>query len=196
MNKISMSLLGAVMLCSGCAAQVQNLEQFNHALAEKLANTSSGVGFSQNAMAPQISSSFQAKLLPPTNDAAIAANWVSAKPLVEKILGLAACGVGPYNNNPGMNEIEAWKSLGRWVDPDTKDSLTYGHFPLAIWHTQYHPKSSCMNILRIDKWAKPSKNTLAFRVQFVSNASDETVQINYVFKMIDDNTWVYNQANL
>lgn len=192
--KLTMSLLGTVLLCAGCATQVQNLEQFNRVLAEKMANSSPAGGFSQNPKAPQIASTFQAKLAPPVNDPTIAANWAAAKLLIDKTISLAACGTGPYNNNPGMNEIEAWKSLGRWVDPDTKGSFTAGRFPLAIWHTQYHPKSSCMSILRIDKWAKPSKNTLAFRVQFVSNASDETVLVNYVFKMIDDSTWVFNQA--
>jgi hypothetical protein len=205
MNKFkAFSLIGLVMLSSGCAEDLKNLQQFNSSLSTLAAGGQPRPAFfgdqatpifSQNVMSPNIVDAFQSKLTPPSNNGAISANWTSAKPLVEKVVGLGACGVGPYANNGGQDEIEAWKSLGRWTDPDVKNPLVSGSFPLAIWHTQYHPKSSCMSILRIDKWAKPSRNTLAFRVQFVSDASDETVYINYLFKILDDGTWVFNLAS-
>ncbi len=197
MNKLTtLSLVGLALLSSGCAADLKNLEQFNNSLAAIVAGGQASPMFSQNTMSPNATGAFQSKLAPFSNDSVIAANWESAKPLVEKTVRLAACGVGPFANNGGQDEVEAWKSLGRWTDPDVKSPIVYGIFPLAIWHTQYHSKSSCMSILRTDKWAKPSKNTLAFRVQFVSDASDETVYINYLFRVIDDGTWVFNKAYL
>jgi len=195
MKKLTLcALLCAALMSSGCAADLKNFQDLNRSLTALANGSQSTPMFSQNLMSPNVINSFSTKLAPATNDQVINANWEALIPLASKVIGLAACGVGPFPQNGAQDEIEAWKSLGRWIDPDEKNPLTYGTFPLAIWHTQYHPKSSCMSILRTDRWAKPSRNTLTFRVQFVSDSSDETVYINYLFKAMYDNAWIFTRA--
>ncbi|WP_348699602.1 hypothetical protein [Duganella fentianensis] len=199
MKKLALLLaLNIAIQATATAADSKILDDLSKTLntIANLGKPQAGPAFSQNVMSNEVRVSFSTKLQPTTDDQRIYTEWEAIIPLAARIVGLSACGVGPYPQNGSQNEIEAWKSLGRWIDPDVKNPMYYGTFPLAVWHTQYHSKSSCMSILRTDRWTKPSKNTLSFRAQFVSTGSDETVNINYLFKILDDGTWVLNNAYL
>ncbi len=189
--------LAVIPILSGCAAELsKNLQTLNQSLQTRQAAGNSALGFSQNVMPPSETARFESKLSPNSSDRALTANWNSLKPLADKLVSLSACGVGPWPQNGGQNEIEAWKSLGRYIDPDVRNPHSHGSFPLAIWHTQYHPRSACMNILRVDKWSMPSKNSISFRVQFISDISNETVFVIYLFKANEEGTWLYSNATL
>jgi len=204
MKKLALPLLLSSLIAAQANGQVlDNVQRVLNTLsavagqpAQSAAPQQAGPTFAQNQLTPKIAGDFQSKLTPGMETGPLAESWTSAKSLVIPIVVLAACGVGPWPQNGGQDEIEAWKTIGRWIDPDVKSPYSYGSFTLPIWHTQYHPKSACMTILRTDKWAKPSKNTLSFRVQFVSDVSDETVLVNYLFKMDEQGNWLFNSSNL
>ena len=180
---LTFSLCGAVVLTlAGCATRPGIYQPVNGQQNAQRLGTAD-IGIQQNVMRPSEASDFELKLNPKLTDRVIAAKWATLKPLAEKVVSVSACGVG--------SEEVAWKSMGRWVDPDTNFLQT--NLALAISRTRYHPRSACMTILRIDNWSMPANNAVSFRVQFVSDVSNETVPISYLFRANEEGTWLLSR---
>ena len=96
-----------------------------------------------------------------------------AKPNLEKVLGMQACGykaneLGIYRANAStFNEIQ----------------------PLYF---QKHDASQCLNVERISTWKASAKNALTFVVMYVSEPSGETTQITHEIQKQSDGAWLFN----
>lgn len=55
---------------------------------------------------------------------------------------------------------------------------------------QYHPKTSCVALLRLQGWKMPAANALGFEAIFQSEASKETSKAQYEFVRQPDGEWL------
>ncbi|MBS1169145.1 MAG: hypothetical protein H6R01_63 [Burkholderiaceae bacterium] len=195
MIKIASGLV-LVCACTTCFAQTA-LDKLSRvldtvqALGGAQAATTGSINFKQAVPTPEEQTAFRQRLVPPQKIQSRLPDWQAAMQMAEKFVTLAACGIGPYPQNGAQNEIEGWKTMRRWIDPDDQNPHAYGSLVLAMWHAQYHPKSTCMAINRIDRWSQPAANAISMRIQYYSPASNETAMANYAFKRMADGAWVF-----
>jgi hypothetical protein len=55
---------------------------------------------------------------------------------------------------------------------------------------EYHPKSQCLSVTRLDDWKMHAKNAFSFRAMFVSDASSEGRSITYLMVKQPEGVWL------
>ena len=175
-RKVSRMLVAIAMLSlCGC---MQQLKDLNSTLTKTNAAVAQG---STMPNMPEMSElqrqTLHSKLVNKVNDRAIHQAREEARPVIEKILEISACyprfDIGRYLNAYSVAE----------------NSGAYGHSaPMVMMN--YHPKSECLTVSRVDSWRMLAKNALSFRAVFVSDASSESSSVNYEMIKQPDGTWL------
>ena len=111
--------------------------------------------------------------------AQISADRADAKPLIERLVMTSAC----------ARDSGAWNSFNRQLEnPATFFNGLYMMVPMS-W-MPYHPKTKCLDVIRVVGWQKPAKNALNFRVYLISAQSDESKHQDFALVKSDDSGWL------
>ncbi len=97
-----------------------------------------------------------------------------AKPSIENILGLIACGA-------------RGSQIGAYTDPDAFTNS----FVTPFLTMDYH-KSGCLDILRVNNIQKKAANAVKFSVDYRSPQSQETARRKYTAIKQPDGEWLFN----
>jgi len=117
------------------------------------------------------------QLLLKVHDMAVLRAREEARPTIQKVLAIAAC----YPN---------W-DIGRYLTAYTTAEKAGPYSQTAPMVTMnYHPKSECLTVTRVDNWRMLAKNALMFRALFVSDASSESASVNYEMIKDPDGSWL------
>lgn len=186
MKKAFICLLVAASV-SGCANELQQVNQslmaVNQALATPAQSRTSQyapAGARLPAMTAAQLQTLQAHKLSANTDAALTAARHEAWPVIEKVIGVVSCYpewnpsryIGQYLA-PGMNSMEV----------------------AAPMHTMnYHPKTQCVSVARMDNWSMPARNAIAFRAVYLSDSSGESKSFNYELVKQPDGAWLYRRV--
>jgi hypothetical protein len=95
-----------------------------------------------------------------------------ARPTLEKILTISAC----YPNF----------DVDRYLNPYTERG---GHGAPMV-HMEYHPKSQCLTLTRLDNWRMRAANAFSFRAVYISDASSESATREYEMVRQPDGVWL------
>lgn len=96
-----------------------------------------------------------------------------AKPNLEKVLGMQACG---YK----ANELGIYRA-----NASTFNEIQPLYFPK-------HDASQCLNVERISTWKASAKNALTFVTMYVSEQSGESTQLTHEIQKQADGSWLFN----
>jgi hypothetical protein len=174
---------------SGCAAgQIekfnQDLNSLNAALAGSKRPASQGpMGATSMAVMPAAAqenskSSLQLEIPDePRTQAAMDA----ALPTIKKVLSIHQC-----IKDGGMHQLNFYAIPG--VDMNQAAWQQTG-WPNSWMNMKYHDRNKCVNVRAIDRVSMPALNALKFRVVYFADDSGETVNFEYLFKNVGDNTW-------
>lgn len=80
--------------------------------------------------------------------------------------------------------------LGRYVAPGVDPVFVFND---PIFRMQYHPKTECVTVDRIDDVKMKAKNAISFRVIFVSDASGETETYTHHLTRQPDDQWLFTR---
>jgi hypothetical protein len=178
-----------VYMC-GCAQQLQHLSsalaETNRALAggNKAPNQPGMYASNTPTMsAPNMPTMSEAQaqamhrhLSSKLGDRALLQAREEAKDNIEKILALSAC-------------YPDWQ-ISRYLAPYSMEGRSDHEAPMLGMN--YHPKSQCLGVVRIDNWKMTAKNAFSFRAVFVSEASAESRSIHYEMVKQPDGAWLLN----
>ena len=177
--------LAVLMLANPAAGQIKELEGLNRFLSKitgvpvpKTAS-SNDVSVPSGSLATPTPSQVETfeKAIAASVQADIQTNKNEAADLISLIVQTSACATsGP-----------AWNRLNRVSE--SPQNHTYGLYS-PMRNMQYHNKTSCLDVIRIDKWAKPAKNALSFRVQLISGQSDEAASLAFVLVKSMEGQWL------
>lgn len=182
----------AVMVLSLSVGQVQaqnllerinqGLERANRVLAggsapAATASTGSVVGGSPSeAQLQRIANAMNA----PGKPAEVEVMYQEAKGLIGEILLTTSCN---------------FSSPGRMLE---RHKAPTGH--LALWpatqNMQYHNRSQCVDVQRVDAWKVEARNAFSFRVQFVSEQSGESEEAFFTLSKQPDGVWMIQRGDL
>ena len=162
--RINISIIVAVILLCGCT----QLSALNNTI------TKTNVAMNMPSMTETQNQTMHANLLKKVNDNAIAQARVEAKPTLENILTISAC----YSKFDINKYLTAYSVAGK------QDYVT------PMFMMQYHPKSQCLTVTRLDNWKMAAKNAFSFRAIFVSDASSESRSIFYEMIKQPDGMWL------
>jgi hypothetical protein len=98
-----------------------------------------------------------------------------AKPTIEKVLQISAC----YPNF----------DIYKYLQPYAADGNVAFGAPIA--GMQYHPKTQCLSVIRLDSWKMLARNAFSFRSVFVSDASGESRSQYYEMIREPDGAWLF-----
>ena len=70
---------------------------------------------------------------------------------------------------------------------DSMGGLGYPNTPIYM---KYHDHNKCVRVSALDQWTMPALNALEFRTVYFADDSGETVNFRYLFKKIDDGSWM------
>lgn len=110
--------------------------------------------------------------------AAIAADRQSAAQLIADLVKTSAC----------ATDGRAWNKFNR-VNEKPRTYTTDNRNSVPMLQTQYHNKSQCLDVIRIDEWSKPAKNALQFKVRMISAQSDEVASQTFLLVRQPTNEW-------
>jgi hypothetical protein len=192
MNRMGCNILIGITIVHmcGCAQQLQHL---NNALAETNRALAGGINATNKpGMYPSNTPTMSAPDMPVMSEAqgqairihlssklgdrALLQAREEAKDNIEKILAISACFPGWQIHR----YLAAYSMEGR------------GDHETPMLGMNYHPKSQCLGIARIDNWKMSAKNAFSFRAVFVSEASAESRSIHYEMVKQPDGTWLLN----
>lgn len=60
--------------------------------------------------------------------------------------------------------------------------------------TQYHDRSICMDVVRLQGWSKPARNALKFEAVFEAADSGESTKGNYLLIRQSDGVWLFREG--
>jgi hypothetical protein len=171
-------IIAALSLC-GC---LQQLTDLNNSLsrASKMLPSESQVAAPGSSLAnlPQMSKPQlqiqQSQLSARTNDRAALQAREEARPVLEKVLSRSAC----YPRTDVYRYLTAY-SIGE-----------RGGYPAPMVTMQYHPKSECLTVTRLDNWRMRARNAFSFRAVYVSDASSESATAEYEMIKQPDGAWL------
>ncbi|GFO54497.1 hypothetical protein GMSM_15040 [Geomonas sp. Red276] len=172
--RMSVQIVSLLILSlnSGCA----ELASLNKAITNKTAaitNNSASLNMPpmSSAQQEQMHSHFQAHFGSGLQQAV-----EEARPTIEKTLQISAC----YPNY----DIE------KYLQPYTSGGGVIIGAPMAAM--QYHPKTQCLSVVRLDSWKMLARNAFSFRAVFVSDASGESRSLYYNMIKEPDGAWLLN----
>ncbi len=71
---------------------------------------------------------------------------------------------------------------------------------LDIWsvamNMQYHNRSQCVDVQRVDAWKVEARNAFSFRVQFVSEQSGESQEAFFTLSKQPDGVWMIQRGSM
>ncbi len=106
------------------------------------------------------------------SDIQVAKAITEAQPLIIEITKRIAC----------YPKYDGWRILGSYTTPD----YSSGGWQSPMTQVDYHPKSQCLSVVRIDGWKMPALNALEYRVAYTSDQSSHSVSRKYrLIKQID-----------
>lgn len=149
----------------------------------------SAAGKSQSAPSAIVSATPQqvaataALLKPKFDDPRIGQDFAAARPLLEKMMNIAAC---------GTNDT-AWHALNR----EAVLPKTYQRFPdrVARGYDQYHDASQCYDLVRITDVEKPAGNALSFKAHFVSPSSESASALKFETQRSPEGQWLFRSVS-
>lgn len=116
-----------------------------------------------------------------TKDKNLLAARAEAEPTIKKVIGTLAC----------LSTSDVFP--GKYVGPYLVEGVSH-RVSAPMSAMRYHPKEQCLNVARLDNWSMPAKNAIAFRVVYVSGASDESQERRYELVKQPDGAWLFNIA--
>jgi len=72
---------------------------------------------------------------------------------------------------------------------DEYNPMFYPMYPAG--RMQYHDKSSCVSVVRMNGWEMPAKNALKFEVVYVSDSSGESVKEQHLLVKQSSGEWLF-----
>lgn len=172
---------------AGCASELhqvnQSLAAVNQALAASsqprtMQNTMNGPAIPKPTSAQ--SQALQSQRSLGNVDTSIAATRQEAWPTIEKLIGFVAC----------YPQYNAARYLHQYLIPNAY--ILEVAVPMNSMN--YHPKTQCVSIARMDNWSMPARNALAFRTVYVSESSGESQSYNYEMVKQPDGAWLYRRV--
>lgn len=172
----TMLILFSIFSLSGCARQLQDLDR-TFSKINSFATSNSSVPTNRSSM-PRMSeaqvNTLHTLLMKQVHDQSIAQARAEANSDIEKILRVSAC---YSDSNPHT-------VLRQYSLPEKS------FFEMPMWRTQYHPRSNCLTVTRLDSWKMLARNALTFRAVFVSEESSESTQVVYEMRRQPDGVWL------
>lgn len=108
------------------------------------------------------------------HDPAVVRAREEARPVLEKILTISAC-------HPDMY-------IHQYLVPYWSGQNHTPSAPMA--GMQYHPKSECLTVTRLDNWRMNARNAFSFRAIYISDASSESRAEYYEMVKQPDGAWL------
>lgn len=177
-NTVALFLaVGATTVLAGCLAQ---MEALNNALAKGNTAVSNFSGGTAAPPMPVMSGpqrqAMRSQLAVAVSDRGLVLAREEAKGTIEKVLVTSACYTG----------FDLNQYLQQYLDPQPDMGL---FSPMV--RMNYHPKSQCLTITRLDGWRMLAKNAFVFRAVYVSEASSETASLHYKMVKQADGAWLF-----
>lgn len=186
MRKIVL-LLAIGCVASPAAAQIKALDKVNGFLSKLTGRPVAG-----GPAAPAVSAPSASIVVPSAEQVAtmgrtlasnvaadIAADRQAAHGLIADLVTTSAC----------ATDGRAWNRFNR-VNEKPITYTTDNTNSVPMLKTRYHNKSQCLDVIRIDDWAKPAKNALTFKVRLISPQSDEATYQNFTLVRQPSNEWM------
>ncbi len=179
-------------------AQVLNrlnkaLEQMNNSLAETnraLAGGATPVSTSSPAAKSQTLAGLAR--IAPEQRAAITERLAQTQPNqdLQQSIAEAKTTIQPFLERASC--ITTWNgsSLNIFAAP----GANFGTYSAPNLRTQYHDRSTCMDVVRLQGWSKPAKNALKFEAVFEAADSGESTKGNYLLIRQPDGVWLFREA--
>lgn len=106
--------------------------------------------------------------------------YLESRELISELLLIASC-----------NFSAPRAQMARHLAPEGQ-SL---NFTATAAVMQYHPKSQCLDVQRLDAWTSVALNAFRFRAQFVSEQSGESAQRFFTLAKQPDGVWMLVSAS-
>lgn len=174
-----------ILMCAGIVSAFfltgcQGLNDVNSALGAlnsalgTVTGTSGGTSGGGVYVTPKAKASVSASLSKARSSNTARKLFNEAKPSIEKVVGLIACGA-------------KGSQMGAYTD-----SSSFSHmFPSPFDSMSYH-KSGCLDILRVNSIQRKAANAVKFSVDYVSSQSQESARRSYSAIKQPDGEWLFD----
>lgn len=181
LKALKLACLTAILALTGCAQELQKLNDDLKALNQSLAG---GQMAGSPALAQRVESSqgTATQLIVP-NDKSAADALDAALPTVKKVIGIHQC----IKDEASTRLLNFHAVPGKENQLFSKIFLAGPVYPIG--RMQYHDKNKCVGVRTIDQVALLARNTLRLRVVYFAEDSGEATNYLMLFKKVDDGTW-------
>lgn len=184
-NKRAAIIVTSALSLFGCAQKLNDITSLLNSTKQVLASTGNIPSLPRAAglqgdlpamprMAEYQTQTLRAQISTKSGDNALAQAREDAKPTIEKILAISAC----------CPDYTLQRYLAAYSVPEM------GYYEAPMPRMQYHPKSQCLSVTRIDSWKMTARNAFSFRAIYVSEPSGESRSIVYEMIKEPDGTWL------
>lgn len=161
-----------VVSFSGCAQELSSIQNVLTKTNKMLSSGSTDMSIPR--LSPNQSQALQDQLRSKIGDHNIRQAREEAKEELEKILSVSAC----YSKYDIHRYLSAYSVAGK------QDYLA------PMWNMDFHPKSQCLSVIRLDDWKMHAKNAFSFRAMFVSDSSSEGRSVTYLMVKQPEGVWL------